>query len=278
VNHRRNAMQNLDLRKGIALAIDRDEILNELFRVVQPQHRRFTAAMSGPFPPNSWATVKAPGGLPVPLVNRPDASVRLKRYLSIPGVKNEFDLAYSTGDPQGQAVCEKIKSHVESLFKDAPGLKLVIKLQPLEPREFHRIVFGERRYDLAYVPYDFPDDWHPLALAAMLDPTAVGSGGRNFTEYLAPGVNAQEADRTLGAELASILEHRDFAGEILPRARRIHQMFNDTMPFIPLWQLDRHMLVNSSLKVFVDDGPEPAPYHVLNPSVLFHNVGRWRLE
>jgi hypothetical protein len=47
---------------------------------------------------------------------------------------------------------------------------------------------------------------------------------------------------------------------------------------VPLWQVDRHMLVNSGLRVFVDDSIEPAPYHVLNPSVLFHNVGRWRLE
>jgi len=277
VNHRRTALQNLDLRKGLALAIDREEILNELFRVSQPQHRRFTAAMSGPYPPNSWATVKAPGGGSVPLVNRPDASVRLKRYLGIPGVKTEFDLAYSTGDPQGQDVCAKIKSHVESLFKDSPQ-KLTLKLQPLEPRELHRLVFSEHRYDLAYVPYDFPDDWHPLALAAMLDRGAANPGGRNFTEYLAPGTNFQEADLNLGGDLARILEYRDFEREIQPRARRIHQLFNDTMPFIPLWQLDRHMLVNSGLRVFVDDTIEPSPYHVLNPSVLFHNVGRWRLE
>ena len=276
MNHRRPPLQNLDLRKGISLAIDRDEILNELFRVSNPQHRRFTAPMSGPFPPNSWATVKAPGGLPVPLVNRADASVRLKRYLAIPGVKPELDLAYSTGDPQGQAVCEKIKSHVESLTEG--GKKLTIKLQPLEPAELHRLVFSEHRYDLAYVPYDFADDWHPLGLAAMLDPGAANPGGRNFTEYLAPGVNAQVQDRDLGTELAGLLEHRDFAGDIAPRAARIHRMFNDCMPFVPLWQLDRHMLVNTGLKVFVDDAIEPSPLQVLNPSLLFQNVARWRLE
>jgi len=278
VNHRRTAMQNLDLRKGFSLAIDRDEILNELFmRGVPQQHRRLTSAMSGPFPPNSWATVKAPGGLQVPLVNRVDAALRLKRYLDIPGAKAEFDLAFTTGDPHAQAVCIKIKEHIESLTKDAPR-KLTIKLQPLEPRELHRVVFGEHRYDLAYVPYDFPDDWHPLALASMLDPGAASTGGRNFTEYLAPGTNPQPADRDLGSELAAIQEYRDFANQILPRAKRIHQLFNDTVPFIPLWQLDRHMLVNNGLRVYVDDAVETSPYHVLNPSILFHNVGRWRLE
>ncbi|MFO0806376.1 MAG: ABC transporter substrate-binding protein [Gemmataceae bacterium] len=278
VNHGRNSMQNLDLRKGVALAIDRDEILSEVFlRGVPAQNRRFTAAMSGPYPPGSWATVRATGGQPVPLVNRADALVRLKRYLSIPAVKAEFDLAYSTGDPQAQSVCEKIKSHVEGLLKDSPQ-KLTLRLQPLEPRELHRLVFLEHRYDFAYVPYDYPDDWHPLGLASMLDPAAANPGGRNFNEYGAPGKGAQQADRDLGGALAAIAEFRDFEKKILPKAREIHQMFNDTMPFVPLWQVDRHMLVNSGLRVFVDDSIEPAPYHVLNPSVLFHNVGRWRLE
>ena len=278
VNHRRTALQNLDLRKGIALAIDRDEILNELYRISAPQHRRFTAAMSGPFPPNSWATVKAPGGLPVPLVNRADATVRLKRYLSTPGVQAELRLAYSTGDPQGQAVCEKIKDHVESLFKGGTGKSLTLILEPHEPRELHRLVFNEHRYDLAYVPYDFADDWHPLGLAAMLDPGAAIPGGRNFTEYLAPGVNAQPEDRDLGNELAAQLDYRDFEGQIKPRTRRIHQLFNDRMPFVPLWQLDRHMLVNTGLRVFVDDSTEPSPIQSLNPTLLFQNVGRWRIE
>jgi peptide/nickel transport system substrate-binding protein len=278
VNRRRLPLQNLDLRKGISLAIDREEILNELFRVTQQQHRRFTAAMSGPFPPSSWATVKAPDGRPVPLVNRPDATVRLQRYLGIPNVQNEFELIYSTGDPQAQAVCERIKNHVESLFKNSGGKQLTLKLHPLEPRELHRLVFGEHRYDFAYVPYDYSDDWHPIDLAEMLDPSAAIPGGRNFNGFLAPDTNAQEADRILDTELRQLLQFRDFSGQIAPRAVRIHRAFNDCVPFIPLWQLDRHMLVNSSLKVYVDDALEPSPVRVLNPSVLFHNVGRWRLE
>ena len=278
VNHRRTALQSLDLRKGIALAIDREEILNELFRVAAPQHRKTTAAMSGPFPPKSWATVKAPDGQPVPLVNRADAAVRLNRYLAIPGVKPDFELVYSSGDPQGQAVCEKIKSHVESLFKGAPR-SLTIKLLALEPRDLHRLVFNEHRYDLAYVPYDYPDDWHPLGLAGMLDPGAANPGGRNFNEFLAPGVNPQVEERDLGTELSKLLEYRDFKGEIEPRAHRIHRLFNDCVPFVPLWQLDRHMLVNTGLKVYLDDSSTlPSQYLTINPTVLFQNVGRWKLE
>lgn len=277
VNHRRTPLQNLDLRKGIALAIDRDEILNELFRVTAPQHKRFTAAMSGPFPPTSWGTVKAAGDRTVPLVNRPDAGVRLKRYLAVPGVKAELDLIYSTGDPTAQAVCEKIKQHVESLTKDAP-VKLTLKVVGVEPRDLHRVVFIEHRYDLAYVPYDYPDDWHPLGLAAMLDPGAANPGGRNFTEFLAQGVNAQVEDRDLGNELNAIRDFRDFSNEIAPRALRIHRLFNDCMPFIPLWQLDRHTLVHNSVHVYGDDSAEETKFQFVNPTILFQNVGRWRVQ
>ena len=274
VNHNRTHLQNLDLRKGICSAIDRDEIVNELFRVANPQHNRFTEAMSGPYPPKSWAAVRAPGGAAVPLVNRADAAVRLKRYLDITGVQNEIKLAYSTGDPKGLEVCERIKNQVETLTEK----KLVLKLEGLEPRNFHRQIFGEHRYDLAYVPIDYPDDWHPFGLASMLDPGAAVPGGRNFSEFLGSGTNPTVEERDLNAELAGLIQHRDFNGDIRPRAARIHRLFNDCVPFIPLWQLDRHMLISSRLKVFVDDSEEAAPVQLLNPSILFQNVGRWRLD
>ena len=155
-------------------------------------------------------------------------------------------------------------------------MKLI--LEPLDPRELSVRVDGEHRYDLAYVPFDYPDDWYPFGLAAFLDPTAADRGGRNYTGFLAPGTSPGEEERNLGGELAGLVEHRDFAGEIAGRTKRIHELCNETMPFVPLWQLDRHMLVSTGLKVFVDDSPSPAPVQVLDPTVLFSNVARWRLE
>ena len=65
VNLGRPYLQSRDLRKGLSQAIDREGILSELWRAAPAQHRRFTAAMTGPFPPACWATFKSPAGLPV---------------------------------------------------------------------------------------------------------------------------------------------------------------------------------------------------------------------
>lgn len=279
LNHRRVPIQNRDLRKGLSLAIDREAVLNDLFREVGAQHRRFTAPMTGPFPPSSWATPKGPGGVSVPLMNLGEAVVRLRRYLASPGAVPELRLAFPAGDAQAQAACEKIKAQVEALFKDATdGRKLTLTLEAVEPRDLLGRVQDQHRYDLAYLPFDYPDDWYPFGLAAFLDPTAADRGGRNYTGFLAPGTNAGEEEQTLKGELAGLLEHRDFAGEITGRTKRVHELCNETMPFVPLWQLDRHMLVSTGLKVFVDDSPSPSPVQVLNPTVLFSNVARWRLD
>jgi len=279
LNLRRPPVQNRDLRKGLSLAVDREGVLNDVFRGTPAEYRRFTAAMSGPFPPGSWATPKGLAGQGVPLLNRDEAGVRLKRYLTAAGAVAELRLAYPSDDPQAAAACEKIKAQVESLFKDAAdGRKLTLLLDPLAPRELLGRVEAEHRYDLAYVPFDYPDDWHPFGLAAYLDPAAAGRDGRNVTGFLSAGTNPDGADRALNGELAGLREHRDFAGDLVPRARRLHEAFNDCVPFVPLWQLDRHALVYTGLKVYVDDGPDPVSAQVLNPTVLFHNVARWRLE
>lgn len=280
VNHRRTPLQNKDLRKGLAMAIDREAILNDLFRKGPIQHRRLTAAMSGPFPPSSWATVKGLGGQTIPLLNRGEATARLQRYLASSGAVADLQLVYSTADAQAAAACEQIKRQVEGLFDDAgaAGRKLVLTLEPLAPREFIRRVEEEHRYDLAYMPFDYPDNWHPYGLAAFLDSSAAGRDGRNVTGYLSPGTNSDVEDRSLGGELAGLLEHQDFAGDIAPRATRIHKLFNDCTPFVPLWQLDRHMLVSSGLKVSLDDSANSVSPEVLDQTVLFQNVARWRLE
>jgi hypothetical protein len=55
-------------------------------------------------------------------------------------------------------------------------------------------------------------------------------------------------------------------------------LFNECLPFIPLWQLDRHTLVHNAVKVFTEDPDLPVGPRALNPTTLFQGVARWRLD
>ncbi len=48
------------------------------------------------------------------------------------------------------------------------------------------------------------------------------------------------------------------------------------MPFVPLWQLDRHMIVSRNLEMFLD-GAKLNPDR-LDPAVIFSGVEGWRLK
>ena len=274
VNLHRSYMQSKVLRQGLSLAIDRDEVLGKVFRANRADLHR---AMTGPFPPNSWA---APRGLAsVPLVNRDLAVARLKAYLADAGAKTDLTLSYPEDDPRAAAACAQIQAHVKDIQRDFPnGRKVVINLEGVPLAELVVRVQDEHRYDLAYVPFDYPDDWHPYALGAALDRSAAGRGGRNWFGFLLRETNPDADDQSLGELLTQIRGYRDFAGQLVPKSTEAARLFNDCLPFIPLWQIDRHTIVHSSLKVYVDDSAEPANPRVLNPTTLFQGVARWRLE
>jgi ABC-type transport system substrate-binding protein len=276
VNLERPHMQSKALRRGISMAIDREDILREVFRAGKPEYHR---AMTGPYPPNSWAAPKGAAGA-VPLMNRDLAALKLKEYLTDAGAKTDVELAYPEDDPRAEEACRKIKAHVEGLTKDGPaGRRLVVNLVALPMRELLTRVYDEhRRYDLAYVPFDYPDDWHPYALGAALDPNASGRGGRNWFNFLVKSTNPDSDDARLGVLLNELRGYRDFAGQLAPKAAEVSRVFNECLPFIPLWQLDRHTVVHNSLKVYVDDSGVQVSPRVLNPTTLFQGVARWRLD
>jgi ABC-type oligopeptide transport system substrate-binding subunit len=272
VNLRRPYLQSRQLRQGLSLAIDREEILRDVFRAGRPD---FHTAMFGPFPPNSWANPRRPS----PLLNRDLAVDRLKKYLSGTSPKLDFELLYPEDDPKAEEACRRIKAHIEAMGRDGPnGRKLVVNLDGKPLRDVINRVENEHRYDLAYVPFDYPDEWHPFGLAAALDPQAGGRGGRNWFGFLLQETAPQAEDIQLGQSLNELRGYRDVLGQLVPRAVEVTRLFNDSVPFVPLWQLDRHMVVHRNLKVFVDDTNTPASPELLNPTTLFQNVARWRLD
>ncbi len=274
VNLKDPYLRNKPLRQGLSLAIDREDILRRVYREGKPEFHR---QMSGPFPPGSWAVAKGVAGLDS-LYDQNLAVVRLKTYLADPAAKKEFNLLYADDDPLAGRACLEIKNQIEGVLKNE-ARKILIHPQKIPLTELLNQVQEEHaRYDLAYVPFDYPDDWYPYALGAMLDPNAAERGGRNWFNFLIPAANPDAADQELGRALANIRAYRDFAGQIMPQTATIGKQFNDCLPFIPLWQLDRHMVVSRRLKIVVDDTSEVIQPRLLNPTILFQGVGRWRLE
>ncbi len=128
------------------------------------------------------------------LMNRDLALPRLQTYLNERTAQADIKLAYPSNDPLAALACKKIKDQVESLFKDVTGKKLTIILESLPMKVLKQRVEAEFVYDLAYVPFDYPDDWYPFALGAMLDPAVSERGGRNWMGFGKQGADEQDND------------------------------------------------------------------------------------
>lgn len=271
VNHRRPALQSQALRRGLAHAIDREAILNEVYRANFPD---FHKALAGPFPPKTWATPKPLGVDPPPLFNRDLAQGQLAEHVKRFGSAN-LVLYYPAEDPRAKQACDRIKKQVEAVGGAEDG-KVVLNLEPLPTPELYRRVCEEADFELAYVPFEYPTDLYPFGLGSLLDPTAAARGGRNYMGALVKQNNPSADDDALGRLLAEARAHADPV-KLTQKGHEIFDRFNAAMPFIPLWQLDRHIVVATSVKLSFD-GPQPAHPRWLPPTSLFAGVAGWRIE
>lgn len=258
MNHTVAALQSSEVRRGISLAIDREGILNEVYRAGTQHHH----ALTGPYPAGSWLSPPNPK----PLHDRDLAAGRLR------DASGKVTLIYPNDDPRAEAACRRIALSVNG------SSKLEMTLEAVTPVELRNRVEHQGRYDLAYLPFDYPDMWHAHALAATLDPSAAGGGGRNCFWYRTKGTVPSRADDGLTDALAELKTHRDSEGEIKKASHEVFERFNEAMPFIPLWQLDRHMVFSTGVKAYFDGRSKEMPLDQLDPVTLFSNVSRWKLE
>lgn len=260
--------QSADLRRAVQLAVNRTKILDDVYRAGKPQ---FHKPLTGPFPVGSWAEAKPVAGAgPDPLFNR-DLAAGLFAKLS---GNVTLDLLYAADDPQAKATCEAIAGQVNA----ASNGKVRLDPQGVSPADLHKRVTSERRFGMAYLTHDYADDWYPLGLANYLDPDAAGTGGRNATGFGLKQSAPTAADDTLAQRLMDATRTRDFEGRLRPLAHDIHRQFADSVPFVPLWQLDRHIAISKRVKIQFDGSSEEVPAERLDPTVLFQNVGRWQLR
>ncbi len=269
INHRLPALQDINVRRGLAAAIDREAILNDVFRAGQKQYHK---ALAGPFPSESWAAPRPLGGMAPPLFDRDSAAGKFRAGRA--GTM-QFTLLYPEDDALAAEACGKIKKNIEDAGGDS---KVTITLESVAPRDLSRRVEVEHRYELAYTTFDYRDDWYALGLAQFLDPTAAGENGRNITGFLDKATNPSNDDSKFGNLLTGAKQSRDTDGKLKPLSHDLFTRFNEVVPFVPLWQIDRHMVVSAKLKIYFPGRTEPVPPRQLNSGTFFDGVGAWKLD
>jgi peptide/nickel transport system substrate-binding protein len=277
INHRQTLLQSDKLRQGLSAAINRDAILKDVFRGGDAKTH---VALTGPFPFNCWATpasarnaslfnVGAGGLIAEGLSGRIGTRLRLAYVIDDP----------RAGQPKNQLVCQQIKTQIEQASANKEGKPmLTIDLAPMPAEKFREKIHLEFDYDLALATFDYRDDLY--SLAGLLDPDAVGQGvnARNYLGYMAPGTNPADADRRLKKLLDEVRQFRDFTKEVKDRTWDIHALFNQRVPFVPLWQLDRYMVTHRDLELYFDSPESPVASEMLDSATIFTGVEMWRLK
>jgi ABC-type oligopeptide transport system substrate-binding subunit len=247
VNQRK--LPDAALRKAIAHAINREQLLDKFFR--GPLRKQVHKALNGPFPAGTWACNPT-------LTNRQDkGSLDLfdadsARSLSQkPAVRNAgtLKLKYPDDDPALSKAMEALRDQV----KETTGLQL--ELVPCDHYHLREDVEQTQSYDLAYYHYDFPDETYWLW--PLLGPSGRAASDGNFLNF---------RDDVIQQTLQTAMSHRHFS-KVQEYLRMVHKFFHHDMPFIPLWQLDPLLAYHHDV--------QPAG---LDPLLVFTNVEEWRLR
>ncbi len=277
INHRQTILQSDKLRQGLSAAINRDAILKNVYRAGDA---KIHSALTGPFPLQCWAT--PPTAREAPLY-RPGAGGLILQGLAGRG-RTTLRLAYvlddpKAGQPKNQLACQLIKTQIEQASADKNGKPLIgIELQAMPAEKFREKVHLEFDYDLALTTFDYRDDLY--SLSGLLDPEAATQGvnARNYMGYLAQGTNPADGDRRLKKLMDEVRQFRDFTKQVKDRTWDIHSLFNQRVPFVPLWQLDRFIVASRDLEVYFDNPEAPANMDAIDPAVVFTGVEMWRLK
>jgi len=207
------------LRRALAFAIQRDEILNTVWRVDgQSNHR----ALTGPFPTDTWAWDPDTQSLD-------DKTLAAAELRVSPAPKDPLLLIFPNDDTLAGPSCQRIQDQLrEAGFQ--------IESRGLAADEYNRAV-AEKSFDLAYRIFDFRDDWFDSTALFSLSHGGIGSGS---------------GSARLESALARSAGRGEFAA-LRDARRRLHREFREVMPFVPLWSPDLHIVLRKA----VETAPAP---------------------
>lgn len=257
VNHRRAELAEVDLRRALAHALNREKLLDEFYREADPGGSGRTAfhfPASGLFPPGSWACCSPPR---VPADPYDPDRARSSAKKAVGERKTlRFSLKYPAEDSQAALACRAMAGVWKKVFDEA-GCTLTVDLQAVPAAKLRAQVY-EHDYDLAWWDLDFPDGNHRIWPLFDPRPPALARGGSNFLGY--------QGDAKMQALLLAARAYRSFT-VAREQHHNLHAYLYERMPVIPLWQLQRHFAFRPSVR--------PGP---LNAHAPLADAARWQVD
>jgi ABC-type transport system substrate-binding protein len=130
----------------------------------------------------------------------------------------------------------------------------------------HEDVAVSHDYDLAYYSWDYANDAYWLW--PLFNRRAVE--GTNFLLY----TGDEQLDPPLESLFRKVMSHRDFA-TVQDLTHQIHRQIFESMPIIPLWQLDTLVAIGNGLTFAGDKTTTPWK---IDPLLIFTDVEQWQLK
>lgn len=249
-NCRKPPFSSTNMRLAVGLSIDREGILNKLFRGTGA--KKYHQTLNGPFPLGSWAYNPQLDPSKSPPFKPDLGKARLQDGKNEAGSFATISLKHPAEDLTAAGACNAIKADLEK------NLGLTIKVEAVPFQKLMGEMTSDRPdFDLIYWRYDFDNE--TLSLWPLFDPNGMGANGRNYVRL--------GAVSEIEGKFREIQNRRD-----LPYVRQQSHILHDTltqkyMVPIPLWQLDKHAAVHKSVVITR-----------INPIYAVEDVEEWRMS
>jgi peptide/nickel transport system substrate-binding protein len=259
VNHRRQPLDDLRVRRAMLLAIDRQAILTQYFHAGDGglAHR----VVTGPFPTHSPAydtKVK---------VAAKDESLAKQLIEEVRKANKLPNRAITLKYPIGDSAVEKAVSQIK---KDLQRIGLDVKTENKIESDLRHEVIDQQDFDLVYWRHDHRNVLYNIA--SLFDPDQQQPGGTNFMGYQHPEL----------IKLFSHLRNEQRPLEVWEHQREIHRFIDRNVVIVPLWQLDNYIAYTSKLlyRQPATDGVAAMQARQLpiHPLYLFRKTEGWYLE
>ena len=249
-------LKDVKVRKALATAIDKEQLVKSLFEGKQPAALHFVT------PKDPWYTDD-----PKSVTTYRYSKRQAAKMLDEAGWKEDKDgyrykdgkkLSLNFMTTAGNKTREAVQVYLQNQWKQV-GVEIIIKNEP------GRVFFGEttkkRRFDMAMYAWVANPENNPRSTqhSAMISSEKNGWSGQNY-----PGWNNPRMDK--------LIEEMD--GEFNPKKRielaaEMQKLYTDELPVLPLYYRTDNAVIPKNLKNF------KVPGHQFSET---NEVERWTLE